>query len=69
MEEAVAAGVRDAMIEQYAECAMRNRANNAARANARALAHAALLAALAFAFETIAALLIHDGMKGDRDAG
>jgi hypothetical protein len=67
VEEAIAADVRDAMIEQYAECAIRNRANNAARANARASALAALLVALTFAFAMLAALLIHDGMKGNRD--
>ena len=67
VEEAVAADVRDAMIEQYAECAIRNRASNSARANARASALAALLLALILAFVMIATLLIHDGMKGHRD--
>jgi len=69
IEEAIAADVRDAMIEQYAEGAIRNRANNAERAGARSCALSALLAALAFAFLMIAALLIHDGMKGGRDVG
>lgn len=69
IEEAVAADVRDAMIEQYAEGAIRNRANNAERAGARSGALAALLAALAFAFLMMAALLIHDGLKGHRDVG
>jgi hypothetical protein len=55
------------MIEQYAECAIRNRASNSARANARASALAALLLALILVFVMIAALLIHDGMKGDPD--
>lgn len=69
VEDAIAADVRDTMIEQYAECAICNRANNTQRASARAASLAALLAALAFAFVMIAALLIHDGMKGQRDAG
>jgi hypothetical protein len=69
IEEAIAADVRDAMIEQYAEGAIRNRANNAERASARGYALSALLAALAFAFLMIAALLVHDGMRGIRDVG
>jgi len=68
-EEAIAADVRDVMIEQYAECAICNRAHNAFRTSARAAAFVALLAALTFSFVMMAALFIHDGMKGQRDVG